>query len=110
MSEPVRNVKLKQAPKTSKYITMSPEEHSAFLVDNIGSKNLPVSLLLNGKKNWKQIKVICMECIGTKTTTSTALPAGMESTSNLLRHLRVRVGTCSLSITKVYARKLFKCD
>ena len=101
MSEPVRNVELKQAPKTSKYIKMSPQEYSAFLVDNIGSKNLPVSLLLNGKyfqiveKTGNKIKVICMECIGTKTTTSTALSAEMESTSNLLRHLRVRVGTCS---------------
>lgn len=85
-------VKLQQAPKRTKFSKLSPEQYSTYLADNVGIGTKDLSVLLNGKyfqivqKTGNRIKVICMQC----TKDATILSAGMDSTSNLLRHIRVR--------------------
>jgi len=85
------NEALQPAPKKIKYCKLSSEEYSKYLADNVGIDINELSVLLNGKyfqivkKTENKIKVICMQC----TKDTSILSAGMDSTSNLLRHLRV---------------------
>jgi hypothetical protein len=82
-------LELQQAPQGTKYSKLSPEQYSIYLANNVGTKDQ--SVLLNGKyfqiveKTGNSIKVICMQC----SKRTNILSAGLDSTSNLLRHLRV---------------------
>ena len=80
---------LEQAPKEQKYSRLSQEQYSVYLEKGLGFKD--PSVLLNGnyfqivEKTGNNVKVMCIQCIN-KTT---LLSAGLDSTNNLLRHLRV---------------------